>query len=458
MNTKQTIAILGLALLFGVNVFLVLGKPVRTLLLSRMKALAATGTLTIDTSTVTDTGQVPAVKFTDKAKELYYMDPANNIVSNLISVWHLEEGSGNRADAYGTNTLTDNNTVISNSGKVVTAGQFTAANSEYLSVTDNASLSMNSTDFTIAAWVYADSLGQNRFFLTKDDLSGQREYGLYYLASTGKFRFYVGNAAGTVSEVEDTSTTVAAGTWYLVIGWHDDTNNTINIQVNNATAVSTAYTSDVKDGTADFVLGRVGTTAYWNGMIDEATVWKRVLTAGERTFLYNNGNGQAIGASMAVLGSVGIGTTAPATKLHVATNTTTLTGKSALIVDQLESQDILTASASGTPKLVILNNGNVGIGFTAPASALDVNGTINATVFDVVGVDKTANCATAGCTATATCAAGHYVMFGMKAVTVATCNTNPNNCTSHCTVGSASCAATSTGSAASVHIYCGKIN
>src|SRR4030042_4389756 len=42
-------------------------------------------------------------------------------------------------------------------------------------------------------------------------------------------------------------------------------------------------------------------------------------------------------------GNVGIGTTSPISRLHVATNTTTLTGKAAAIFDQLEAQDILTA-------------------------------------------------------------------------------------------------------------------
>jgi len=70
---------------------------------------------------------------------------------------------------------------------------------------------------------------------------------------------------------------------------------------------------------------------------------------------------------------VGIGTTSPTSRLHVATNTTTLTGKSALIIDQLESEDIFTASASGSPKFVIDVNGNVGIGTTTPGAPLEIS-------------------------------------------------------------------------------------
>jgi hypothetical protein len=53
-------------------------------------------------------------------------------------------------------------------------------------------------------------------------------------------------------------------------------------------------------------------------------------------------------------------------------------GRAAFIVDQTASSnnDILSASASGTTRFVIKNNGNVGIGSTAPTQALDVAGNI----------------------------------------------------------------------------------
>ena len=92
-------------------------------------------------------------------------------------------------------------------------------------------------------------------------------------------------------------------------------------------------------------------------------------------------------------GNVGIGTTAPGGKLHVATNTTTLTGKPALIVDQLESEDLLTASASGTTKFVIDESGNTFVGNLAVASTTAVcfqsavkNG---ATVYQLTDCDGT---------------------------------------------------------------------
>jgi len=58
-------------------------------------------------------------------------------------------------------------------------------------------------------------------------------------------------------------------------------------------------------------------------------------------------------------GTVGIGTTSPISRLHLATNTTSLLGKSVLIIDQLETQDVFTASASGTTRLSLTNSGEL---------------------------------------------------------------------------------------------------
>jgi hypothetical protein len=83
-------------------------------------------------------------------------------------------------------------------------------------------------------------------------------------------------------------------TWYLIVGWRDGTALTVNIQVNNATAVSAATGAIVADDTTGaFSIGAFGgQTGYTTSNIDEVGYWSRVLTAQERTSMFNSGNGK----------------------------------------------------------------------------------------------------------------------------------------------------------------------
>ena len=240
---------------------------------------------------------------------------------NLISYWSLEAASGTRVDAVvaSANDLTDNNTVTGNPGKVANAAQFTAANSEYLSRADNASLSTGDIDFTVACWVYLDT-NVNATLITKYNVqTNQDEYLLFYNQNdhspNNRFSFVVtATGAPAANKVVDATSFGAPSlsTWYFIAAWHDSVGNTINICVNDGTVNSTATTAGVFDGTAPFqigaLIGGAGTNVYYmNGRIDEAGFWKRVLTSAEITQLYNSGNGMSyadITAGGAALGTM----------------------------------------------------------------------------------------------------------------------------------------------------------
>ena len=222
-------------------------------------------------------------------------DIVNGMGTSLAACWELDETSSTRVDAFASNDLTDNNTVTSSAGKQSNAAQFTSANSESLSITDNAALSMADIDFTVAAWVYMDSTSSVvNTIIAKGDLGGgaTTEYGVYYHSTLNRFRVLVGNGSTYGVQSADSLGTASTGAWYLVIGWHDATNNTVNIQVNNGAVDTSTYTGGGVDGSGNFRLGWDGdATRYMNGRIDVAAVWKRTLNLGERVALYNAGVG-----------------------------------------------------------------------------------------------------------------------------------------------------------------------
>lgn len=63
-------------------------------------------------------------------------------------------------------------------------------------------------------------------------------------------------------------------------------------QKNNGTITQTAHSTGVRDGTNNLQFGRLSTGNYFDGILDEVAIWKRVLTPEERTYLYNNGTGR----------------------------------------------------------------------------------------------------------------------------------------------------------------------
>jgi hypothetical protein len=224
--------------------------------------------------------------------------------TGLISWWSLDETSGTRADSHGTNDLTDVNTVGYASGKISNAGDFEADNNESLYIASNSDVTTGNIDFTFCGWAYFESLGgagTGRVIAGKYDTNAtiKREWLLYRerVGGTGFLTFAV-SSSGTA--ITDTIQVVdpSLSTWYFYVCWHDSVNNTINLQINNGTPISKSYSAGVATSSARFALGALlsNNSPYapyaMDGLIDEASFWKRVLTSDERTWLYNSGNGR----------------------------------------------------------------------------------------------------------------------------------------------------------------------
>lgn len=220
---------------------------------------------------------------------------SNPLAIGWAAYWRLDEASGPRYDSAGGNTLTDNNTVTQAAGaKIGNAAQFTAANSESLSIADNADLSMGDIDFTICAWVYLDTKSAVRDLVTKWGASGQFEYLLVYDSVSDRYSFFVSNNGTATPEARaNTFGSPATGAWHFIVAYHDSVGNVIGIKVNDGAANTTAHTTGVFNSTSAFHLGgRAGTPSYHNGRMDEIGVVRRLLTGAEMTELYNAGSGK----------------------------------------------------------------------------------------------------------------------------------------------------------------------
>jgi hypothetical protein len=232
---------------------------------------------------------------------------ARALQANMVAYWPGDEASGNLLDAHtGNYDGTDAASVTSGTGLVyASARQYTAANSEFHYIGDNAALSTGDIDFTIAFWINVDSLGANRYCVSKVGYAnGQGEF-LVGVADTNVlfFRVYDGTWATAVGYVAAaTQGAISTGNWYFVVAWHDSVANTVNIQVNAGTVDSAATTGAVGDSTASLFIGAVGSNEtgggnFTDGRIGPTMFWKSagggggVLSAAQRTALYNAGAG-----------------------------------------------------------------------------------------------------------------------------------------------------------------------
>lgn len=216
----------------------------------------------------------------------------SSLLDNLVSWWALD-GNGN--DSHGANTLSPVATPTYVAGKVGQAASLVAASGQYFSRASNASLQTGDIDFTVVAWVQLASKGANRGIISKAG-NNAIEYALRFISANDRFRLDVSsNGTGfTNSVVANNIGAPSLSTWYFIVAWHDSVANTINVQVNDGTANSAAYSSGFIAAGGDFRLGHADVVNWqWDGLIDGAAFWKRVLTATEKTALYASGNGIA---------------------------------------------------------------------------------------------------------------------------------------------------------------------
>lgn len=222
----------------------------------------------------------------------------SSLLRGLVAYWPLDEVSGTRADISGNGLfLTDNNTVTQAAGKIGSAAAFTAANNEFFTRGDHPLLSMGDLDFTVALWAYLTDKTADRVLIGKGDAGAAAtlEYMIEYFNGTDRFRWRVGDgSSNSAIATANTLGSPATETWYFIVAWHDATANTINIQVNNGTVDSAAYSAGSHDNASGLWIGKEpnGGFGKMEGRIDEVAVWRRLLTAAERTALYAAGSGR----------------------------------------------------------------------------------------------------------------------------------------------------------------------
>lgn len=218
---------------------------------------------------------------------------------NLISWWELNEESGTRVDAHGSNDLTDNNTVTFATGKQGNAADFEADNSEYLSITDASQTGLDITgDMTISTWAQVESApAVGVTYVIQDKFTGSgdnRSYSVLYENNGGTPRIGLRiSADGINNTIAWVNHDLGTGTLKYVTCLYDASAGSFSLYVDGSSiGTATGLPNSIYDSGAVFAIGATSAgTANWDGLMDEFGIWSRVLTSSEITELYNSGNG-----------------------------------------------------------------------------------------------------------------------------------------------------------------------
>lgn len=231
-----------------------------------------------------------------------YSGGGSSLLSNLVSYYSLEEASGTRYDAHGSNDLTVGGTLVQTTNGVIGNDcQFGTTVSDKLYKDTATELYGGDKDFFISIWAQINTKLSpwNGLVSMGSGSSGTIANTDYFIAhnyTADRMRFYVSDGSAWYYVQADTFGSLSTSTYYYISAWHDSAANTISISINNGTADTTSSVGTLSHQTnaTRFALGYYGVSAYHTGRIDEAAVvFNYIPTASERSWIYNSGSGRS---------------------------------------------------------------------------------------------------------------------------------------------------------------------
>jgi len=201
--------------------------------------------------------------------------------TGIVTVWKLDESSGNAADSVGSNTLT-NGSVTYAAAKINNGATFTTG------LTSTTSPISGTGDWTFAVWYKSSTTGTNKQIAIFGN-SAQTAKQIIYLYTT------VGNAIALdtagASLITSSNTSTINGAWHLLVITHTANNFAMYI---DDVSVGTGSTTGMNLGSNSMGLGYDNLNARWpwGAQLDEAYFWNVVLSGTDRTALYNAGTGK----------------------------------------------------------------------------------------------------------------------------------------------------------------------
>ena len=226
--------------------------------------------------------------------------------ASCMGAWFMNNNGGNETDRSGEGgTLTQMVGTIPTSATVPsgyagTSRDFELGDSEYLTHADGGSTDIFGADqaITITAWILPESVtnGDYNVIVSKyDHGSNDRQYLLaLYGTAVGEYKVQVriSSDGTTATSVDSTVTDYAISAWHHVAMVYDDID--IRIYVDGVLACTPgAHTTGISEEPSAFAVGTMfnstATGQYFDGLIDEVSIYNAALSSGDIAAIYANG-------------------------------------------------------------------------------------------------------------------------------------------------------------------------
>ncbi|MEI7765150.1 MAG: LamG domain-containing protein [bacterium] len=213
-----------------------------------------------------------------------------SVTNHPTSKWSFNEGSGCVAnDLYGNNNGALGKTCPTVSPSFVVGKNGNALNfngsSNNVLVNDSTSLNFT-TSMSVSAWIKWNidpSTGVT--YATIVNKNGDNEYRLQHNVTNSKFEF--GIKTDTGGTFVTSTTTPVVGVWYYLVGTWDG--SYVKIYVNGILEQTGGRGGTMLSSSAPLKIGSSNIDARWfNGIIDEVSLWDRALSQQEITQIYSS--------------------------------------------------------------------------------------------------------------------------------------------------------------------------
>lgn len=214
--------------------------------------------------------------------------------SDLVSHWKLDDA--NYLDSAGTNHLTANGLPSMAEGKInAQSVRFNPAMTDFLYHASNTGLQA-SGQWSFAGWFYLTGYGPTTSSIISKWGTDAYEYRLY-LDAIGRLQVWTGQ--GTFPFMGTASAVLALNTWHFftwTCAYSTGIFRTLTLTIDNGTPITNELPIPLP-AAMDFRIGAhrnaiTGDWRYFTGRIENVSFWDRVITATEKSLLWNNGAGR----------------------------------------------------------------------------------------------------------------------------------------------------------------------